>query len=76
MEFVVEKDGAGLLVGAEEAFDGGPELARRLLIAAHGKVEYRVIDGAEDPAAYAAVRLIPLGPERIGGLRRWRRCAA
>ncbi|RLN39103.1 hypothetical protein C2845_PM01G45960 [Panicum miliaceum] len=52
MEFVAEEDGVRFLVGAEEALVSG------LVVALHGEVKNRIIDGAEDPRADAAIRLV------------------
>jgi hypothetical protein len=59
MEFVAEEYGVLFLVGAEDALDGGPELTGGLIVALHGDVENRVVDGAKDPRADAAVCLVP-----------------
>jgi hypothetical protein len=54
------------LVGAEQTFDGDPKVAGGLVVTVDGEAEDGVVDGAEDPAANAAVRLIP---DRV--LRAW-----
>jgi hypothetical protein len=59
------------LVGAEVDFNSHPKFPCGLLIAVHGEVEDGVVDGAEDPTADAAIRLIPLRPGGIS--QRWRR---
>ena len=61
VEFVAEEDGPWFLVGAEDVFDGHPQSAGGLIVALHDEVEDGVGDGAEEPTANAAVRLIPLG---------------
>lgn len=70
----MEEDRTRFLFGAEEPFHVHPKLPGGLLIAVHGEVEDNVVDGAEDPAADAAVRLISLRPEGIRGRRR--KCGA
>ena len=53
-------------VGAEQGLDRDPELARGLVLDSDGEVEDGVVDGAEDPAAHAALGHIPI---RVVGLR-------
>ena len=59
VEIMAEEDRPGLPVGAEEALNGEPEVPGGLVVVSHGEVEDGVVDGAEEPGADAAVRLIP-----------------
>jgi len=43
VELVVQEDGAQLLVGAEQPFNGDPELTSRLVITFHGKIKDGVV---------------------------------
>ena len=63
-----EEDGSRFLVGFEETFDGCSEVVGGLVIALHGEVEDRIIDGAEDPSLGAAIGEVPLGV--VGAWRR------
>jgi hypothetical protein len=65
VELVIEEDGSGLLVGAEDVLDGDPKSMGRLVVVVHGEVEDGVVDGAEDPTLDAAVCLVPI---RVGGI--------
>jgi hypothetical protein len=65
VELVIEEDGPGLLVGAEDVLDGDPKSMGRLVVVVHGGVEDGVVDRAEDPTLDAAVRLVPI---RVGGI--------
>jgi hypothetical protein len=53
----------------EDLLDCHPEVAGAQIGLVHGEIKDGVIDGAEDPAADAALRGIPLG---VSGLR-WSR---
>ena len=66
VEIMAEEDRSELPVGAEEALNGEPEVPGSLVVVGHGEVEDGVVDGAEEPGADVAVRLIP---SRILGAR-------
>jgi hypothetical protein len=65
VELVIEEDGPGLLVGAEDVLDGDLESMGRLVVVVHGEVEDGVVDGTEDPTLDATIYLVPI---RVGGI--------
>ena len=69
VKFVEEEDGAWLLVGVEDPFNGHPQITSGGIGTVHGEVEDGVVDGAGDLAPDAALRGIPLRIIRSRGSR-------
>jgi len=64
-EFLVQDDGARLLVRLEQITDGRVEGAGGL-IWRHGEVKNTIRDGVVHPAMHTSVQLIPSGISRTG----------
>ena len=69
VKFIEEEDGAWLPVGAEDPFNGHPQITGGGIGTVHGEVEDGVVDGAGDLAPDAALRGIPLRIIRTRGSR-------
>ena len=54
-----QEDSPGCAVGAEEAFNGHPQLAGGLVLIGEGQVKNGVIDSVQDPTADGALSNVP-----------------